>query len=118
MKPSDHPYEAEIGTFLSSGPLAADPHNHCVPILEVLQVPDDEDKVVLVMPLLRSWDNPPLETIGTAVDLFSQIFEVCPGNILMIFNLALRAHVAYRDCSSCISTMSRTGRHQGHYFFP
>jgi hypothetical protein len=76
VKLSDHPYEKEIAVFLSSGTLAEDSHNHCIPIHEVLSVPDDNNKIVLVMPLLRSWDAPPLETIGAAVDLFSQVFEV------------------------------------------
>jgi hypothetical protein len=68
IKPSIHPYEAEIGTYLSSEPLASDPKNHCVPIYEVLEVPDVEDTILLVMPLLR--------TVGESVDFFQQIFEV------------------------------------------
>jgi hypothetical protein len=76
IKPSIHPYEAEIGTYLSSEPLASDPKNHCVPIYEVLEVPDVEDTILLVMPLLRRYDRPPLQTVGESVDFFQQIFEV------------------------------------------
>ena len=79
---SVHPYEADIGNFLSSEPLASDPRNHCAPIYEVLQVPDKRDRVILVMPLLMLFDNPPFKTYGEAVDLFSQIFEVQYGPYL------------------------------------
>jgi hypothetical protein len=71
-----HPYEAEIGTFLSSQALASDPHNHCNPIHEVLKVPDNDDRIILVMPLLRPYNDPPFETFGETVDFFGQIFEV------------------------------------------
>jgi hypothetical protein len=76
LKPSVHPYEVEIATYLSSEPLASDPKNHCVPIYEVLKVPDVDDCVIMVMPLLRSYDSPPLQTFGECVDFFQQIFEV------------------------------------------
>ena len=76
IKPSVHPYEADIGTYLSSEPLSSDPKNHCVPIYEVLQVPDVDDKIVLVMPFLRRYDHPSLQTFGESVDFFQQVFEV------------------------------------------
>jgi len=76
IKKSVHPYEAEIGTFFSSEPLAANPRNHCVPILEVLQIPDDEDELFLVMPLLREHDDPRFDTIGEVVEFFRQIVVV------------------------------------------
>jgi hypothetical protein len=73
---SVHPYEADIGAYLSSKPLASDPTNHCIPIIEVLTVPDVDDRIILVMPLLRSYDNPAFQTMGEAVDFFTQILEV------------------------------------------
>jgi hypothetical protein len=66
----------DIGRFLSSEPLASDPLNHCVPIYDVLQVPDDDDKVLLVMPLLRDYNSPRFDTFGEVLDFFKQIFEV------------------------------------------
>lgn len=71
----DHPYEVEISQMFSVEPLASDPHNHCVPIYEVLQVPDD-DTVLLVMPFLRTYNNPPFETVGEVVEFLRQMFEV------------------------------------------
>lgn len=68
-----HPHEVDIGQFLSSVP---DPKNKCVPIYEVLVVPDADNTVLIVMPLLRPWNNPPFQTIGETVDFFGQLFEV------------------------------------------
>ncbi|KAJ8509195.1 hypothetical protein ONZ45_g8608 [Pleurotus djamor] len=69
------PHEADIALYLSSGPIAADPHNHCVPVYEILQVPEDDDLLLLVMPLLRVHDDPRFDTIGECVEFFRQVFE-------------------------------------------
>lgn len=73
---SDHPYEAEIGQFFSSEPLASDPRNHCVPIYDTLQDPYDTGTVILVMPLLRLHHDPPPTTVGEVAETLRQIFEV------------------------------------------
>jgi len=91
LKPSLHPYEVDIATYLSSKHLASDPRNHCVPIYEVLKVPEEDDKVILVMPLLRSWDEPAFETVGEGVDFFRQLFEG--------LQFIHEQHVAHRDIS-------------------
>ncbi|KAF9803611.1 hypothetical protein IEO21_09627 [Rhodonia placenta] len=74
----DHPHEVEIGRMLSAEPLASDPRNHCVPIYDVLQLPDNAEKVLLVMPLLRPYNRPPFQTVGEAVEYFRQVFEGRP----------------------------------------
>src|SRR5580658_3805805 len=76
VQKSRHPFEAEIGSFFSTAALATDPANHCVPIYEVLQVPDEEDTILLVMPLLRLYDDPRFDTFGEVLEFFRQIFEV------------------------------------------
>jgi hypothetical protein len=76
VQKSRHPFEAEIGSFFSAAPLATDPANHCVPIYEILQVPDEEDVILLVMPLLRRYDDPRFDTFGEVLEFFRQIFEV------------------------------------------
>src|ERR1700685_161412 len=53
---SIHPYEADIALYFSSEPQRSDPHNHCVPIYEVLSVPNDPDKIILVTPMFRKFD--------------------------------------------------------------
>jgi len=70
-----HPSEVEIHKFLTFEPLASDPDNHCVPLYEVLQVPSEPKTVILVMPYLRRYDSPRMETIGEAVDFFRQAFK-------------------------------------------
>lgn len=86
----DHPLEVEIAQMFSAEPLASDPHNHCVPIYEVLRHPSKADTVLLVMPLLRAFNNPLIQTIGEAVEFFRQVFQ---GLCFMHEH-----HVAHRDC--------------------
>jgi serine/threonine protein kinase len=69
------PSEADIGQYLSSSEMDS-PNNHCVPILDVLPLPQMEGKVLIVMPMLRPFNDPKFETIGEAIDFFHQIFEV------------------------------------------
>ena len=73
----DHPTEIELAQLFSSEPLKSHPKNHCVPILEVIPLPDRPLEFILVMPFLRSYVKPCFETIGEAVEFFRQIFEVC-----------------------------------------
>ena len=75
---SKHPYEREIAEYFSTGPIAKDPRNHCVPIYEVLQAPDRPNENILVMPLLRRLNDPSFKTVGEVVDFMTQVFEVCP----------------------------------------
>jgi len=89
IKKKDHPHEETIGNLFSD--LGPSPANHCVPILRVLHPPDDEDLVIIAMPLLRRLDSPRFDTIGEAVEFFRQIFE---GLQFMHHH-----HVAHRDCN-------------------
>ena len=70
-----HPYEVEIAKFLTSEEMLKDPTNHCVPILDVLEVTEDPEHVILIMPFLRRFGSPKFDTIGETVDFFQQIFE-------------------------------------------
>ena len=79
MKRMNYSLENEIATYFSTEPLASHPRNHCVPVYEVLQVPDptgDDDEIIIVMPLLRPFYNPRFKSVGEAVEFFRQIFEV------------------------------------------
>ncbi|KAJ7782463.1 hypothetical protein DFH07DRAFT_764611 [Mycena maculata] len=71
----DHPDEARIFEYFSSKELASDPRNHCLPLLGQLQIPDDEDKLIFVMKLMRMYNSPRFETFGEAVEFMGQIFE-------------------------------------------
>jgi len=62
--------------YLSSEPLASDPRNRCVPLLDVLEPPDEPEMIILVMPLLREYTSPPFDTVGEVMDCCRQLFEV------------------------------------------
>ncbi|KAJ3490970.1 hypothetical protein NLI96_g1017 [Meripilus lineatus] len=96
-----HPYEIGIHQYFSAEPIASHPRNHCVPLLNVLEVPGEPDTVLLVMPLLRSFDDPKFQTIGELIECLRQIFE---GVQFMH-----HAHVAHRDCNSLNIMMDPTG---------
>jgi hypothetical protein len=73
---SSHPFEVEISQFFQSDELRSAPQNHCVPILDVLQSPSNENQALLIMPLLRKYDDPAFATVEEAVDFVGQILEV------------------------------------------
>lgn len=72
-----HPQEVEITQHFSREPLASHPRNHCVPLLDVLTVPDKAKCVILVLPLLRKVTNPRFNTVGEAVEFVRQVLEAC-----------------------------------------
>ncbi|KAE9399526.1 hypothetical protein BT96DRAFT_965595 [Gymnopus androsaceus JB14] len=77
--PSSVSHELRIGQLLSSQDARTNPRNHCVPILETLQIPEVERheprNQIVVMPLLTRWDIPEFDTVGEVVDFCSQVFE-------------------------------------------
>jgi len=83
------PYELQINRLFSTEPLSSDPRNGCARLLDVIQLPNEEP--IMVHPLLRPFDNPPLRTYGEFVTFFAQI---CEGVQFMHSN-----HVAHRDCT-------------------
>ncbi|KAJ7782419.1 kinase-like domain-containing protein [Mycena maculata] len=87
-----HPFEVDIATWLSAEPQRSDPENHCVPIYEVLQMPDDPNVQIIVMPLLTEYDKPHFDTIGEAVSFFRQTFEGV--------RYLHRQNIAHRDCTN------------------
>ena len=71
-----HPDEAKIGNLLYSEPHASHPSNYCVPIYDVLTLPDEKGTVIMVMPFLYRWNVPEFDTIGEYVEFARQVFEV------------------------------------------
>jgi hypothetical protein len=74
------PYQREINELFSNSPLSSERRNHCVQLLHVIDLPNDPP--IMVHPLLRPFDDPPLQTYGEFVSFFSQICEVgspCSG---------------------------------------
>ncbi|KAH7903355.1 hypothetical protein BJ138DRAFT_1168237 [Hygrophoropsis aurantiaca] len=107
VRRSRHPFEADIGKFFMSEPLASDPANHCVPIYEALSVPQDDDRILLVMPLLRAYSDPSFDTIGEVIDCLQQLFE---GLQFMHIH-----HVAHRDCMNLNFLMDATSLYPEPY---
>ncbi|EGN93995.1 hypothetical protein SERLA73DRAFT_115488 [Serpula lacrymans var. lacrymans S7.3] len=100
MNKSRHPYEIEIGQLFSAEPLASDPANHCVPIYDVLQVPEDQDQAIIVMPLLRPFTKPRFDTYGEVVECLHQLF--------VGLQFIHKQHVAHRDCMDLNIMMDAT----------
>jgi hypothetical protein len=68
--------EFEIARTVSSPELRRHPRNHCVPLLDTLELPDTLDEKLIVMPFLRPFDEPRFQTYGEFVAFFTQICEV------------------------------------------
>ena len=68
--------ELSIALFFSEKDRRADPHNHCVPILDAF--PDDQDPTYsyMIMPFLRHIDDPRMEFVADVIDYTGQILEV------------------------------------------
>ncbi|KAG9041186.1 hypothetical protein FS837_012635 [Tulasnella sp. UAMH 9824] len=80
--------EGPITSFLSSESIKDDPRNHAVPVLDVLVDNLDDQKLLLVLPLLRRVNSPDFESVPEVLDLIQQTLEAGPGdcsfgNILM-----------------------------------
>ncbi|KAJ7616852.1 hypothetical protein DFH06DRAFT_1012747 [Mycena polygramma] len=70
-----HPFEVKIAQLLAGPPHEGKPRNRSIPVFEVLQDPEDDDKQILVMPLLLRFNQPIFDTVREVVDCFRQIFE-------------------------------------------
>ena len=68
--------ELEIARRFSSPELRREPRNHCVPLLDTLDLPGICDQNLIVMPFLRPFDEPHFRTYGEFVAFFTQICEV------------------------------------------
>jgi hypothetical protein len=68
--------QVEIAQFLSSPPLSQDDNNHCVTIIDAFRDPVLHVNY-MVMPVLRTYDDPPFGTVGEVIDFVGQILEVC-----------------------------------------
>lgn len=64
--------------YLNSPDLAADPRNHTVPLLDKILVPNREDVVWIVIPLLLHSQTPshPFRYVSEVVELTDQFLEV------------------------------------------
>lgn len=77
IKTEVHPFEVEIGHFLSSEQVTSERRNHCIRILDTLQDPMELNITIIVMPYLRPYYDPPCHTFGEAIACFRQLIQVC-----------------------------------------
>ncbi|KAI0358586.1 hypothetical protein OH77DRAFT_1397446 [Trametes cingulata] len=76
VKKSWNPEEVQLHQYLYSDSLKSDPRNHTVPIIETLEVPDDDDSTIMVLPLFRDCNDPCWLTIGEILSFIGQVLEV------------------------------------------
>ncbi|KAJ7593381.1 kinase-like domain-containing protein [Mycena floridula] len=74
VRSSRFPREVAITSMFSAVPIRDDSANHCVPVLDVLAIPETRD-LILVMPYLFDTRQPCLETVGEAVEFLWQVLE-------------------------------------------
>ena len=74
LMPEEGPYELQINQLFSSEPLRSDRRNHCAPLLDVVELPNEPK--IMVHALLRPFNNPPMQTYGEFVAFFGQLCEV------------------------------------------
>ncbi|KAI0274583.1 hypothetical protein BGY98DRAFT_1188455 [Russula aff. rugulosa BPL654] len=86
------PHELRINKLFSSPELATIPGNHCVPLLDVVELQNPEPQELMVFPLLRPFNQPKIQTFGEFVAFFTQI---CQGIRFMH-----EQNVAHRDCTA------------------
>ena len=74
LVPTEGPHELRINRLVSSEPLRSDPRNHCAPLLDVIELPNEPQ--IMVHARLRPFDDPPMQTYGEFVAFFRQLCEV------------------------------------------
>ncbi|TDL14472.1 kinase-like protein [Rickenella mellea] len=67
--------EIDISSLVSTPERLHDPRNHCVPLLDHFQDPNEPDIYYLVMPRLRAFDDPPFATLEEGLDFIRQMLE-------------------------------------------
>ncbi|KAF6758073.1 kinase-like domain-containing protein [Ephemerocybe angulata] len=67
--------EVPLMEYLNEEPQKPNPTNHTVPLLDVLDPPDEPFRRIIVMPVCRMWDSPDFDTVGEVVDCIKQLIE-------------------------------------------
>ncbi|KZS89786.1 hypothetical protein SISNIDRAFT_398432, partial [Sistotremastrum niveocremeum HHB9708] len=67
--------EIPIWRYLSSPEMLADTRNHCVPLLAVHPLPDTDESVLAVMPLLLNYQIPRFDTVGEVISCVYHLIQ-------------------------------------------
>lgn len=71
---------------MSSRPLSSEPNNHCVPLIDIFEDNEEPQLTYIVMPFLRTIDDPPFDTVADVMDFIDQLFEVGHCLVFLAFN--------------------------------
>jgi hypothetical protein len=82
--PEEGPYELSISQLFSSEELSGDRRNHCVTLLDDIELEGPEHHKLMVLPLLRPFNRPHFQTFGEFVAFFTQLCEVARIRLLCI----------------------------------
>jgi hypothetical protein len=96
---TDHPHEVHMSLHASSDyKIACDPRNKAVPVHTLIPSPW-AGCLILVMPLLRRFDDPGFDTMGEAVGFFKQMFEVYSLTVhhLSFTNMQQGLHLSHKN---------------------
>ncbi|KAL1689452.1 kinase-like domain-containing protein, partial [Schizophyllum commune] len=69
--------------------LANDPRNYAVPVLDIIPLAEDDNEIILVLPLLRDYYDPPFSRLEQVVQALTQFFET--------MQLLHENNIAHRD---------------------
>ena len=82
---ADGLYELNINRLFSSPEHSRDRDNHCAQLLDVIELSADfSSQKLMVFPLLRPFNNPPIQTLWEFADFFTQICEVRPKFLIHV----------------------------------
>ena len=72
----------EIPILLRLEQLRSDPRNRVAPLLDIFPLPDSDDELLVVIPLLRGYYDPPFSCPRQVLHALVQLLEVrcCVGN--------------------------------------
>ncbi|KAH9035124.1 hypothetical protein EDB83DRAFT_2649323, partial [Lactarius deliciosus] len=87
--PEERPHELQISRMFSAGGVAKNSRNHCVPLLDVIKLPNSGHQQLMVMPFLLPFDNPRFQTFSEFVAFFTQGLQFMHER-----------NVAHRDCTA------------------
>ena len=101
-------HEWSILRHLTTPQRRSDPRNRTVHVLDEIR-PEDDDRILIAMPLLHLYYSPPFQRIGEIFEAIRQFLSV--GSLwLLLFHRSLKRS---RDWNSCTRTVLRTGGHRG-----
>nr|GAT48594.1 predicted protein [Mycena chlorophos] len=100
--------ELGIHRYLNPPSLQAHPHNRTVPLLDIIPIPDDDDVVILVVPLLRIFDSPIFRHFREVVECLRQFLQ---GLVWMHANTIAHGDACHRNLMMDASRVVPDGTH-------